>query len=96
MTAPVNITINWAMTTTVTMQTMAMTANISLPPLPTATVVEMTMVMMPATMMGTRGGKSVSRFKRKEELGECSEGELRLDRDYLLTKKNIPKLPSSA
>jgi len=56
-------------------------------------VEEMTTTMMPATMMGRRGRKSVRRYKRKDNFGNCGEGESVFDGDCLKPKKFIPNLP---
>ncbi len=81
---------------TMTMQTIVMTGKASLPPPlppPMALTSEMTTTMMPATMMGRRGRKSVRRYKRKDNFGNCGEGESVFDGDCLKPKKFIPNLP---
>ena len=35
-------------------------------------------------------------YKRKYKFGECGEGKLQFDQDFLLRKKFIPNLPSAA
>ena len=77
-------------------QTPAMTAKMSMPKLPRATTAEMTMAMMPAALMVRTDGKSVRRYKRKDKFGECGEGKLQFNGDYLLHKKCIPNLTSAS
>jgi hypothetical protein len=45
---------------------------------------------MPAMMMGTRNRKSVKRYKRKDKLWECGEGELQFNGEFLLLKSLFP------
>jgi len=74
-----------------------MTATTSVLQSLTAMTAEMTMLMMPGTMMGTRGRKRVKKYNRKDEFEEYSEGESRFgDGDYFLPNKFIPNLPSTA